>query len=904
MLFPNITFKSVSIVFIQLFVLSVGSRAQEIFPFLIDGKYTLTDRNGVEIVSSTFDDVYTYQNIPLALVKLNETWGIVDAHGKWQVKPSMTDKVPGKRNEGIYFQPAFQKILETDSEEFLNVQLYRVNNTPKNQVYYIHPLIQQTNYTPYLAYENFMLRKLPRPPSPVITGLIKVVTLDTMVNFMDTTGRLIFEQSIYDGEAYAPNIIAVINKAGTINLFDRTQKPINSKDYSKVELTGSDNYLLCKNKQSSVQPARLSNDLYSKDGKIVLENIGHNFIAFRDFIIQNDDNGANIYSNKGDLIKSFPSCTLRTYDVEPDKIIIVKDKLHGIVNLKGEYVLEPKYSFLSLLNDSTYFYQSSTESGILNSQLKEQWSQDSVDGIKSLENLPGYYQVKKKRGNEYLYGIVDSRGKTIVPYEFDVVYFIKGWNIFSGHKASLRAIYDITGRIIFPLIKGEYEFDFDEGQIMVQTEDSVLTYNKRLELIDERDRFNTEFKLNKSGDVSYLVDGSGKRIYPYPIDNISRIQEMITGRWGYFVTRAKSSSDSMDVLSENGNRIIPPGYVFYTPGLQNAVGKIGPIVLTHKDDILVQEGLPRRGLIDLNGKWIIKPDYHRIGVLGNERIVTVKEGQLSGQLHNNSGEVINTNPYIYKFDYANRGINYNRMTVGYESGTSYYEDYLKKLGEKKLLQNVLIKKPKVMYGAIDRNGKEIIPVTYLEISDFEYVYTCAKGLEDNGEEFSTVIDLHGKELLHSANDLKYIFRQDTTLVVFQSGNRLGIVDLNGNVLVRPLYRDIEYHFNFFIVSDSINRYLIPREHLSSIYTIGKARFTEVTRLSENYLETRIKDFESKPLVTYVSVLDNEGLLKSQITAYDIKLAGQFGEGYYWVTPSEKSKPYLMDYRTGREFRKQ
>ena len=95
-----------------------------------------------------------------------------------------------------------------------------------------------------------------------------------------------------------------------------------------------------------------------------------------------------------------------------------------------------------------------------------------------------------------------------------------------------------------------------------------------------------------------------------------------------------------------------------------------------------------------------------------------------------------------------------------------------------------------LYGYIDGKGKIIIDPIYIKATDFQYgSYEYAKAYDDN--ETVTIIDKKGKEYLPFG---KYtsVSLPKNDLIVFQ-GNTLkyGVIDINDNIVLEPIYDKIE-----------------------------------------------------------------------------------------------------------------
>ena|SRR5688572_18903677 len=101
------------IFFVCLFT-SYQSKAQtfSILPYLSGDQYGLVNGAGKVIVSPTYDDVITFPDCSLALIRKAGLWGVVDSKGNELIKPKMRGEPSNKKTlfAGVTIQPAFRQV--------------------------------------------------------------------------------------------------------------------------------------------------------------------------------------------------------------------------------------------------------------------------------------------------------------------------------------------------------------------------------------------------------------------------------------------------------------------------------------------------------------------------------------------------------------------------------------------------------------------------------------------------------------------------------------------------------------------------------------------------------------------------------------------------------------------------
>ena len=306
------------------------------------------------------------------------------------------------------------------------------------------------------------------------------------------------------------------------------------------------------------------------------------------------------------------------------------------------------------------------------------------------------------------------------------------------------------------------------------------------------------------------------------------------------------------VIDDKGNTIIPPSYeemiiipdknkdVFictydvnleeetYQTKVLNAEGEeiltqyhhVEPIENTddstvwYEEDILKYEENGQYGLINFEGKEILKPKYQNIYALkGIEKSIILEKDNKKGLFSNNAKEIIIHPQYE---DITNVG-------ESYESG------YIVKNAENK-------------YGIIGMDKKPILEVKYDEVKKVSgnnhYVVKENENLE--------VVDNTGKVLLNQGFDsIESVNPEGFTII---KEGKYGVISISGETIIPAEYEDLQYLFT--------NDYIAKKEGKYGIITSDNTNIVPYEYENMHYL--KVADFIEAEKADYTTdILDNQ-----------------------------------------------
>jgi hypothetical protein len=240
-------------------------------------------------------------------------------------------------------------------------------------------------------------------------------------------------------------------------------------------------------------------------------------------------------------------------------------------------------------------------------------------------------------------------------------------------------------------------------------------------------------------------------------------------------------------------------------------------------------GGTKAGYIDTEGNFILPPTYEQAGDFQENGLAIV-------QLNNQAG-VINSNGYFIvkpRYDIINpfsegraTVIDLDGMKVIDESGkviTSKSYSYIDDFKESRAVVSNPDKEGKFLYGYLNRQGKEVIPLQYDNAQEFnngKAVITMKDGtyalIDRTGKVFSTypypVVEGYGEGLLvfKKSKDGKFGYIDEKGAIVIDPkfsvarsfsgeraivstsddlGGKYGLIDPNGEFIIKPVYHSL------------------------------------------------------------------------------------------------------------------
>ena len=442
---------------------------------------------------------------------------------------------------------------------------------------------------------------------------------------------------------------------------------------------------------------------------------------------------------------------LLTYDVteffgKKEYFALYSENKWGVINSAGETVISPSYAEMLVVPDSTEdvflcVYEVDTQNATyktkaINSKNEELFT--DYDGVEALENYDKNQNVwyeenilKVEKGGKY--GLINLKGKEILPCEYDDIYTLKGLeNSLIVEKANKLGLVDNEGKLI---IETNYQ------EISALGEEYLDGY------------------ITKSEDGKYGVIGANKE---RKLENKYEKIEQIVGKNLFVVTEGEKQK----LINSYG-----------TPILEEGFDRIAQILKNSKEIIFVKDNL--YGVMGTDGAITVENQYEELKQLDNGYIVAKKDGKY-GIIDNNNNEKLYFNYNSISFNKElglyvaedadfkssiiddnfevkligilselNEESKYIKMRIGDEY--KYYDLKFEEKQNTEILKNntLFLSKKEGKYGYLDSEGNVVVDYIYNDATEqnkFGYV-----AVQQNGKWGS--LDSKGQTVIKPTYDL-------------------------------------------------------------------------------------------------------------------------------------------------------
>ena len=424
----------------------------------------------------------------------------------------------------------------------------------------------------------------------------------------------------------------------------------------------------------------------------------------------------------------------------------------GLADVRGNIIIEPRYideiifedgfskiqvkgaSFTQKINKvgSIFVHNGKNEVELPDSVY---WGTDFIHRISIVRGKMGHYDV---------IGVINTKGKIIIPTKYKRISLLSNKTI-SVQEGDCYGIFDLKGNTIFPPIFTSIEY-INDDRIRV-------TWNLRI--TEEWDN-----KHDYAGDKYKRYDNN------YLVGNRSAL------------------------CNFKGEIINDKTFI----GVGKVVNQYACAYKEKRLEIVKEDGQIREiircsqiGIIDLLGNVIVEPIYDCINLYDGTLYAKVRKDGKYGIIHIPSGSMHMFDDmdikYMWKLDQHGRGL---------FSEESYYNEYNKewkpsgnvgvlsikgvliplgKYSNISLLDNGLIKVSNEkgnLYGLLNKDGKELLPLQYSYISSFKggYATICLGGVRNNNYPYNYiggkwgVIDNTGRFVKECESDEEDILEED------------------------------------------------------------------------------------------------------------------------------------------------
>ena len=421
-----------------------------------------------------------------------------------------------------------------------------------------------------------------------------------------------------------------------------------------------------------------------------------------------------------------------------------EDNKYGVINSKGENVIEPSYQELITIpnkNKDVFlcvydvdYTNGNYKTKALNSKNEEIYSQ--YENIEAIENYDTNNNIKYnsnvlKVQKDNKYGLINLDGKELLPCEYDEI------SALIGNENSIKIIKD--GKVGIVDNNGKKVVDAKYKDIKKLSDDYKNGYivendNNLYGTVDCANNSILESKYTEIKPVyengMYIVKGTNG----YNV--VDKAGNIITKKEYENITDIKNSqiivveNKKYGVINTNGEQIIPCNY--------------DELKFINNENYIVKQN-NKYGIIDINNKNILENKYNTINYIKNADLIEVSEDGINSDILNNKLEKKLTG--IISEINIEKG--YFKIRIG--NDYKYYNFKFEEKLYKDINSNntLFLDKKDGKYGFVDISGNVVV----------DYIYDDAT--EQNNLGFSAVskdgkwgsIDKNGKVVATVENDL-------------------------------------------------------------------------------------------------------------------------------------------------------
>lgn len=525
------------------------------------------------------------------------------------------------------------------------------------------------------------------------------------------------------------------------------------------------------------------------------------------FALKDFDGKIAIYDGKKKQITKLQSDDI--ININKDQAIISVAGRKGLIDGKGNTIIEPKYKKINVSRDKS-----------ANVLPYPQWKYVDIDHNTIHEfSFDEVFAIDKN-----LFKAILDDYEVLINYEGEFIRELKGTqignfqdNIATIHNRENVGIIDNTGQIILP---AEYDsiqvLDnyFLAGKKRINKTDWVIIDRKQLEIINtppyhEVKALHDDLFAARLANYWALVNDKGKTVTSFKFNTIKPTcdghaqvklirQEGVIDKYGHWKVIPRSGKL---IYIDRDFYITASGFcrfLMYRNGREYYCTQDSLLKRDH--DILEISREGKKGLFDLEGNRLLNTRYDYISDLQNDSIYIFKKESLYGIITRHGKILTEDRDFerMYEMSEGFIGVKINgsygfvdangdlRIANRYDAILPFSEGYagIKLLGR---------------WGFVNKLERLKIQPRYQEVTSFKEGLAMVKKNDQWG-----IIDREGKEVLRNSFDSLY--RLESDRFISKKNNRYGLISKEGREMVFPKYDSIKDLKNGFAIVERSGRF--------------------------------------------------------------------------------------------------
>ncbi len=458
--------------------------------------------------------------------------------------------------------------------------------------------------------------------------------------------------------------------------------------------------------------------------------------------------------------------TSKTKNITNSYQLVFTNNKWGIINSKGEFVINPTYNEMLTIPDSTkaiFIYQTNVDytNGTYKSKAINDKSEvlfsgyDSVEAIQNIDSTGSvFYDTNTlKVSKDGKYGLINFEGKELLKPEYDSIETLnKIKNCYVTTKNNLKGLVDNAGNVIIDNTYADIKplTDKYENGFVVKNNSSqygLVNYTKQTVL---------ECKYNEilpvTGSDMYVVKNNDS------LELVKKGDESVLKLTGYDDV---VSIDGENIIVKKGNNY----GVIDTEGNTVLNAEYQDLSYLYNDKYIAKKN-DKYGIIDITGSEVIPFKYTKITYMS-------EEGFIEADNEDGTTDLLDTNLTVKCTGIVSEiNTTYSFVKVRENGEYKYYKYTLEEEDQKDAYPSntIFLSKKDGKYGFVDKNGIVIVDYIYDDATEEnKFGYAAVKKDGKWG-----AIDAQGNIVVEPSLDLTY-----NTVISFIGKYHLA-PDLNAN----------------------------------------------------------------------------------------------------------------------------
>ena len=374
-----------------------------------DGRFGYINNTGKKVIEFYYDEAYAFKD-GVALVKVGTKYNLINKKGV-KVFEDDYDFLQRDSETGLVWYVANEKLgLMNTSGKKLTEPIYQANKSSYSNTYWISSFFSNgyarvTNGTKYGFIDTSGKVKVEITYDGVgsfVNGLA-YVKIGTKYGYIDKANKLVIPATYDSANSFNEHNHAIVRVGDYYKVIDKSNKVVFDDSYTDIELVGN-YYIVEKNERyfllnlKGVKTSETTYDIgmglmegyflfanqaaeqlyiYSPKNKLVMSfTVLVDLEALDDFYIINGKAWASLErTNTVELYNGKASETItltgnRIIDIDQDLIVMRSNGKYGLLNMKGERIVEYNYDNILLFGDGYLLYELDGLYGIMTTKGK------------------------------------------------------------------------------------------------------------------------------------------------------------------------------------------------------------------------------------------------------------------------------------------------------------------------------------------------------------------------------------------------------------------------------------------------------------------------------------------------------------------------------------------------------